>query len=100
MAEKIKGMTFLCMVALRNKTVVHIFLPLIEKAVAVSVKKDCEIVATMVMRQHSSPLFSLLFCLSVISSEPCLGESKKSLPNVYKTFNVPGGNATLIYNGK
>ena len=39
--EKIKGMTFLWMVALRNKTVVHIFLPSIEKAMAVSVKKDC-----------------------------------------------------------
>ena len=39
--KKIKGMTFLCMVALRNKTVVHIFLLSTEKAMAISVKKDC-----------------------------------------------------------
>ena len=41
MAEINKKMTFLCMIALRNKMVAHTFLSLLDKANAVSVKKDC-----------------------------------------------------------
>ena len=43
MAEKMKTlicMTFMCMIALRNKTVVHTFLPSFNNTMAVSIKKD------------------------------------------------------------
>ena len=34
-------MTFQCMIAFRNKTLTHTFLPTFENQMAVSVKKDC-----------------------------------------------------------
>ena len=43
MSEKMKTlicMTFMCMIALRNKTVVHTFLPSFNNTMAVSIKKD------------------------------------------------------------
>ena len=39
--NKQRKMTFLCMIALKTKTVAHIFLPSFDKAVATSIKKDC-----------------------------------------------------------
>ena len=43
MAEKkLTCVTFLCMIALRNKTVAHTFLPSLTKEMTVSCKKDFE----------------------------------------------------------
>ena len=38
--KKLTCVTFLCMIALRNKTVAHTFLPSLTKQMTVSVKKD------------------------------------------------------------
>ena len=66
MSEKMKTlicMTFMCMIALRNKTVVHTFLPSFNNTMAVSIKKDYIWDPEILKSSEESPCQQSLQCI-------------------------------------